>query len=94
LSFAVDRLDGRSRARSTASRPTVRAAALLSHGLDRLIMQARTAPLAEPQPATGLLALGDEIVMAGVSAVTPDLGSNGRLRYRLLELGLSAEVPV
>jgi hypothetical protein len=35
----------------------------------------RTAPLAEPQPATGLLALGDEIVTAGVSTVTPELGA-------------------
>jgi hypothetical protein len=33
----------------------------------------RTAPLAEPQPATGPLALGHEIVTAGVSAVTPEL---------------------
>jgi diguanylate cyclase (GGDEF)-like protein/PAS domain S-box-containing protein len=37
---------------------------------------AGAAPLAEPQPATGLLALGDEIVMVGVSAVTPEEGAD------------------
>ena len=76
LSFVVDR-DDRTIYGQIDGEPTdVAAVALLAHGLDRLIREARAAPLAEPQPATGLLALGDEIVMVGVSAVTPEQGAD------------------
>ena len=66
-----------STARTAPSMPSVEmeraeidAFATLCHGLDRLIRQARAAPMDEPEPATGLLAMGEDVVMVGVSAVT------------------------
>ena len=75
LSFVIDRADRTIYGQIDGESTAAEAAALLSHGLDRLIMQARAAPLDEPQPATGLLALDDQIVMVGVSAVTPEEGA-------------------
>ncbi len=76
LSFAVDRADHTVYGQLDGEPTGATVQALLSHGLDRLIEQARQAPLDEPQPATGLLAMGDEIVMVGVSAVTPEKGAD------------------
>ena len=76
LSFVVDRSNRTIYGQVDGEPTEVTAAALLSHGLDRLIQQARSAPLDEPQPATGLLALGDDIVIVGVSAVTPEAGAD------------------
>ena len=60
-------------------RAEIDAFATLSHGLGRLIRQARAAPMDEPEPATGLLALGDDVAMVGVSAVTPEENANFEL---------------
>ena len=75
LSFVIDRADRTIYGQIDGESTAAEAAALLSHGLERLIRQARAAPLEEPQPATGLLALGEQIVMVGVSAVTPEEGA-------------------
>ena len=74
MSFVVDRADRTVYAQVDGEplADDIDARALLSHGLARLIRQARAAPLGEPQPATGLLAVGDDIVMVGVSAVMPE----------------------
>ncbi len=72
LSFVVDPANHTIYGQVDGQPTDATAQALLSHGLDRLIEQARQAPLDEPQPATGLLAMGDQIVMVGVSAVTPE----------------------
>ncbi|HET6519580.1 MAG TPA: EAL domain-containing protein [Geminicoccaceae bacterium] len=73
MSFVVDRAD-RTVYAQVDGEPVAGADtfALLSHGLAPLVGRARAAPLAEPRPATGLLAVGDGIAMVGVSAVTPE----------------------
>ncbi len=76
LSFVVDRAN-RTIYGQLGGEPTATTAdALLSHGLSRLLERARQAPLDEPQAATGFLAQGDQIVMVGVSAVTPEQGAD------------------
>ncbi|HEX3210475.1 MAG TPA: EAL domain-containing protein [Geminicoccaceae bacterium] len=72
LSFVIDRADRTVYGQVDGQVTDASAQALLSHGLDRLIEQARQAPLDEPRPATGLLAMNDQLVIVAVSAVTPE----------------------
>jgi diguanylate cyclase (GGDEF)-like protein/PAS domain S-box-containing protein len=58
------------------------ASAVFSRGLGRLIEQVRAQPARPdeaPRPAVGLLAAGDQVVVAAVSPLTPQPGSDLRL---------------
>jgi diguanylate cyclase (GGDEF)-like protein/PAS domain S-box-containing protein len=70
MSFVVDGQNATTYASVEGERAAIDAFATLSHGLDRLIRRARAAPMDEPEAANGVLALGDDVVMVGVSAVT------------------------
>jgi diguanylate cyclase (GGDEF)-like protein/PAS domain S-box-containing protein len=70
FSFVVDGANRTTYASVEMERAEIDAFATLGHGLDRLIRQARAAPMDEPEPATGLLAVGEDVVLVGVSAVT------------------------
>jgi diguanylate cyclase (GGDEF)-like protein/PAS domain S-box-containing protein len=72
MSFIVDGADATIYASTGEGRVERDAFETLSHGLDRLIEAARAAPMDVPEPATGLLAVGDEVVMVGASAITPE----------------------
>jgi diguanylate cyclase (GGDEF)-like protein/PAS domain S-box-containing protein len=52
-------------------RPELDAFEVLTPELRTLVERARDTPLAEPEPATGLLPFGDGLVLVGASAVTP-----------------------
>ena len=72
MSIVVDGHDQTIYASDKDERAAIDAFETLAHGLDRLIREARAAPLDEPEPATGILAIGDEIVIVGASAITPE----------------------
>lgn len=55
----------------------------LGPGLARLVMAARAAPMAEPEPAVGILAHEGKFHMVAVSALTPERPDNAQLAYRV-----------
>jgi diguanylate cyclase (GGDEF)-like protein/PAS domain S-box-containing protein len=79
LSFVVDGTNATTYASVEGERAEIDAFQTLSHGLERLIRQARAAPMDEPEPANGLLAIGGEVVIVGVSAVTLEENANFEL---------------
>jgi diguanylate cyclase (GGDEF)-like protein/PAS domain S-box-containing protein len=81
-SFVIDRGDRTVYGQIDGARVDADAFAELSHGLGRLIEQARAGvggPDEPPHPAAGLLLAGDQVVAVAVSALKPQAGSSLRL---------------
>ncbi len=70
MSFVVDGQNRTTYSSVEDKRTDTDAFTTLSHGVDRLIREARATPMNQPEPASGLLAIDGKVVMVGVSAVT------------------------
>ena len=72
LSLVIDRADQTVYEQLDGERrPDLDAFEVLTPELRILVEQTRDSPMAEPEPAVGLLPFGDGLVLVGVSAVTP-----------------------
>ncbi len=69
MSFVVDAQDHTIYASVEDKRAQIDAFTTLSHGIRMLVDQARASP---PLPAVGILRAGDDIVLVGASAITPE----------------------
>jgi diguanylate cyclase (GGDEF)-like protein/PAS domain S-box-containing protein len=69
MSFVVDGQDRTIYASVEDKRAEIDAFGALSHGLRKLVDQARASP---PLPAVGILRAGDDVVLVGASAITPE----------------------
>jgi diguanylate cyclase (GGDEF)-like protein/PAS domain S-box-containing protein len=80
MSFVVDGQDRTTYASAEDRRISADAFDTLRHGLERLIAEARSAPLDKPELAFGLLrSSGGDVLLVGLSTITPEQSADFQL---------------
>ena len=72
LSLVLDAAGRTTYASLDGQRASADAAQLINHGLPNLLEQARTAPIEDPECASGMIELEAQVALAAVCAITPE----------------------